>query len=86
MNTFSLTISSPGGNIFKGEAVKLSLRGIEGDLAVMAGHIPFATAVKAGTCRVELPDGSERAADIGGGLLTVTKTGTILLSGSFEWK
>lgn len=37
MNTFRLTISSPDGNIFQGEAVKLSVRGIEGDLAVMAG-------------------------------------------------
>ena len=46
MNTFGLTISSPDGNIFQGEAVKLSVRGIEGDLAVMAGHIPFITAVK----------------------------------------
>ena len=41
MKSFRLTISSPDGNCFDGDAVFLSLRGSEGDLAVMAGHIPF---------------------------------------------
>lgn len=44
MNTFRLLISTPDGNVFDGAVVQLCLRGSEGDLAVMAGHIPFMTA------------------------------------------
>ena len=46
MSTFSLIISSPDGDLYRGEAEKLILRGTEGELAVMAGHVPFVTAVK----------------------------------------
>ncbi|MBR6581664.1 MAG: F0F1 ATP synthase subunit epsilon [Ruminococcus sp.] len=85
MNTFVLTISSPDGNIFQGEAVKLSVRGIEGDLAVMAGHIPFITAVKDCDCKIELSDGTEKKGHTSGGLLNVAKDSVILLSDCFNW-
>ena len=39
MKTFFLKISSPEGDLFSGEAVKLVVRGVEGELAVLAGHI-----------------------------------------------
>ena len=80
MNTFGLIISSPDGNIFEGEAIKLSVRGIEGELAVMAGHIPFITAVKECDCRIELADGTEKTGHTAGGLLNVAKDSVILLS------
>ena len=48
MKTFPLKISSPEGDLFNGEAVMFSARGTEGELAVMAGHIPFVTSVKPG--------------------------------------
>ena len=56
MNTFNLVISSPEGEIFSGEVVKIMLRGASGDLAVMAGHIPFVTSVKEGECKVTFPE------------------------------
>lgn len=85
MSTFELTISSPDGNLFKGEAVSISVRGIEGELAVMAGHIPFITAVKECSCKIELPDGTEKTGHTGGGLLNVSPDGVILLSDGFSW-
>ena len=48
MNTFRLTIATPDGAAFDGEADMLSVRGVMGDLAIMAGHVPFVTAVMAG--------------------------------------
>ena len=60
MKTFPLTIASPDGNLFDQPVVRLILRGTEGDLAVMAGHIPFITAVRPGDCRVELEDQPDR--------------------------
>lgn len=85
MSTFSLIISSPDGNLFEGEAVKISVRGIEGDLAVMAGHIPFITAVKECECRIELPDGTEKTGHTAGALLNVSDNAVILLSDCFNW-
>lgn len=86
MKTFPLKISSPEGDVFSGEVAKISLRGTEGELAVMAGHIPFVTSIKAGVCRIELEDGEERSAVSDGGLLTVSNEKVVLLSGSFVWE
>lgn len=85
MKTYTLTVSSPDGNLFQGSAVQLILRGSEGDLAVMAGHIPFMTAVQPGVCRILLPDGTEMVAHTDGGLLTVATDAVTLLSESFRW-
>ena len=85
MNTFKLTVSSPEGNIFEGDAVKLDVRGTMGDLAVMAGHIPFVSAVVKCECTIELPDETVKKATCDGGLLTVSKDSTTLFAGTFEF-
>ncbi len=86
MNTFKLKISTPDGARFDGECVKLDVRGIDGELAVMPGHIPFMTAVKAGHCRIMLPDGEVREAELDGGMLSVAADLTTLLSSGFRFK
>ena len=85
MNTFTLIISSPDGNSFEGDVVSLSIRGSEGELAILAGHIPFVTSVVECDCKIELPDGTERTGHTQGGVLTVSKDSVILLSGSFNF-
>ena len=84
MKTFLLSISSPDGNLFSGEVVMITLRGIEGDLAVMAGHIPFITSVVPCDVKITLPDGTDQVGHADGGLLTVAEDGVTLL-GSFSW-
>lgn len=84
MNTFKLIIASPNGNVFEGEAEMLSLRGIEGSLAVMAGHVPFITVVKPCEYRIELPDGEDKVGHTDGGILTVSKENVTFLSGRTE--
>lgn len=86
MKSFRLLISSPDGDLFDGEALKISVRGTEGDLAVMAGHIPFITAVKECDCTIETADGETKNAHTDGGVLSVSSDGATLLSGSFCWK
>ena len=86
MRRFNLKISSPDGDLFCGDAVNLILRGTEGELAVMAGHVPFATAVVPCRCKVILENGNERLATTDGGLLTVTSEKVLFLSGSFKWE
>ncbi len=86
MNTFKLVVSSPDGDVFNAQAEALYVRGSEGELAVMAGHIPFMTAVTPCECRVQLEGGEIKSADCQGGLLTVAADSTVLLSSSFSWK
>lgn len=86
MTQYHLMISSPDGTIFDDDVEQLSVRGVEGELAVMAGHVPFLTVLKAGECRVYLSDGAVRKADCGGGILSVQRDGVRLLSSDFIWK
>ena len=85
MSTFPLIISSPDGDILREEVSRLIVRGTEGELAVMAGHVPFVTVVKKGRCVVEYPEGEQKAGLILGGLLTVDRDKTTLLTSSLTW-
>ena len=85
MSTFKLIVSTPDGNRFVGEAVKLDVRGTEGDLAVMAGHIPFVTSLVKCPCAIELPSGEKKEAACDGGLLTVDTDSVTLIAGSFKF-
>lgn len=85
MKAFLLKVSSPEGDLFCGNVVQLSVRGTEGDLAVMAGHIPFVSCIKPCDCKIEFEDGNERIGRVGGGVLTVSNENVILLSGDFSW-
>ena len=86
MRSYPLKITTPAGVMFEGDAVQLSVRAIDGDLAVMAGHIPMVTALKPGECRVYFEDGTVKKADCISGLLSVKKDVVSLLSSSFVWK
>ncbi len=85
MNTYNLVISTPDGSVFDSQAEVLVVRGTEGELAVMAGHIPFITAVKPGECKIVLSETEEKTAKIGGGILTVQGDKTTLLCSDFNW-
>ena len=85
MSTFHLTVASPEGNVFEGEAAMLTVRGADGELAVMAGHVPFMTTVKPCDCKLILHDASEKMGHLDGGILSVSENKVTLLSGSFAW-
>lgn len=85
MNTFHLTVASPDGNIFSGQVVKLDVRGTEGELAVMAGHVPFVTTVVNCPCAVWLDEDTKKNATVDGGLLSVGANEVSLLAGSFQF-
>ncbi len=85
MSTFHLTVSSPDGNKFDGEVFKFDVRGVEGELAIMAGHIPFITSVIKAPCTVWLNEDKKKTAVSDGGLLTVDTDRVTFISGSFEF-
>lgn len=86
MSSFHLKIVSLDGLFFDGEARQVSLRSIDGEVSILAGHIPYVTAIGAGECRVYVEDSDQirRAACIGG-LLTVTKEQVLIAATTFEW-
>ncbi len=86
MNTYRLILSSPGGTILDEPVTNLFLRGAEGDLAIMAGHIPFVTSVMPGKFRVERPDDTYIEGTVEGGILTVSPEKVLLLSSSFSFE
>jgi F-type H+-transporting ATPase subunit epsilon len=85
MKSFLLKISSPEGDIFNGEVTKISVRGTEGELAVMAGHIPFVTSLVNSDCYIWTDEDTKKKAHTDGGLLTVETDSATLISGSFEF-
>ncbi|MBQ2324629.1 MAG: F0F1 ATP synthase subunit epsilon [Clostridia bacterium] len=85
MKAFALKISTPEGDVFSGEVLSVSVRGAEGDLAVMAGHIPFVSPIKPCDCKITLEDGTEKIGHTDGGILTVSAEKTVILTGSFAW-
>ena len=86
MTLFKLQVASPDGMKFEGEVRQLSVRGICGELAIMAGHIPFVTALKSGECRVYTDEKTIRRANCSGGMLMVSKDCVRLLSSDFTWE
>ncbi len=86
MKTFPLNISSPDGDLFRGDAEMLILRGTEGDLAVMAGHVPFVTAVVPGRCAVITAEGDRKEGAIEEGLLTVDAEKVTVLTSALAWE
>lgn len=84
MSTFPLTIVTPDGLLFEGEAERLRVRTIEGDVCILARHIDYATALGMGEAAVTI-DGKVRRAACMGGLLSVTGGKVNLVPTTFEW-
>ena len=80
MKTFLLNISSPDGKIFSGDVVSIILKGVEGEFAVLADHMPFITSVVSGKCIIELEDGTIKNGHTEGGMITVGKEDVTFLT------
>ncbi|WP_418718355.1 FoF1 ATP synthase subunit delta/epsilon [Candidatus Allofournierella merdipullorum] len=85
MSSFPLQIVTPGGQAFDGPAEKLFCRTIVGDVAILARHCDYLTAVGMGEARVTLEDGSVRRAACIGGMLSVSGGKVRLMANTFEW-
>ena len=85
MSSFPLQIVTPGGQAFDGMAEKLFCRTIVGDVAILARHCDYLTAVGMGEARVTLEDGSVRRAACIGGMLSVSGGKVRLMANTFEW-
>lgn len=86
MKTFPLRIGTPDGLLFEGNAERVVCRSITGDLAILAGHCNFCTALGMGEAYVVTEDGKEREAACIGGMLSVIDRSCHLLATTWEWR
>ena len=86
MKTFPLCIGTLDGLLFEGEAERVVCRSITGDLAILAGHSNFCTALGMGEAHVVLPDGTRRNAACIGGMLSMMNGTCRLLATTWEWE
>lgn len=84
MSTFSLQIVTPDGLFFDGQAEKLVVRTVTGDVCILARHCNFVTALGMGEAQVFLENEKRTAACIGG-MLSVTEGNVRLVPTTFEW-
>ena len=86
MRTFPLRIGTPDGLLFEGEVVRVVCRGITGDLAILAGHCNYCTALGMGEAHVVMEDGTTREAACIGAMLNMMDGTCHLLATTWEWK
>ena len=71
MSTFPLRIGTPDGLLFEGDVERVVCRSIGGDIAILARHCNFCTALGMGEASVVMADGNRRTAACIGGMLSV---------------
>lgn len=57
--------------IYSGDISLLVAAGVEGEVGILPGHVPFITLLKPGTLQIKRPDGSDDLIYISGGVLEV---------------
>ena len=79
MNTIHVDVVSAEESIFSGEARFVALPGEAGELGIYPRHTPLITRIKAGSVRIEMPDGKEEFVFVAGGALSVRPLCGLLL-------
>jgi F-type H+-transporting ATPase subunit epsilon len=76
--TFSLSVVTPEGSAFDGEAERLVVPGADGEIGVLARHAPLVAMLKAGEIRIRT-DGAWQSFAAGPGYFKVQKDRAIVL-------
>ncbi|MDO5400901.1 MAG: ATP synthase F1 subunit epsilon [Eubacteriales bacterium] len=84
MTPFTLKIVTPDGLLFDGQAEKLVVRTIGGDVAILARHMDYTAPLGMGRAVVETA-GQRRTAACMGGMLRVSGGEVTLVPTTFEW-
>ena len=84
MREFRLQIVTPDGLLFDGQAERLIVRSVAGDVGILAGHTDYVTALGMGTARI-ITQGQERTAACIGGMLSVSHGEVKVVATTFEW-
>ncbi len=85
MRSFPLKIVTPDGLRFEGEAERLTVRTIEGDIGILAGHVNCVVPLGAGRATIVDGEGQRRYGACIGGMLSVMNGSVTLVPTTFEW-
>ena len=85
MAAFHLQVVSMDGPIFDGNVQKIMLRTIDGDIAILARHTNYCTAIGMGTAHILLEDDSEKTAACIGGMISVMDGECRVIPTTWEW-
>jgi len=55
--TFEVEVLTPEGEVFRGEAVQLSTRTVEGEVGILANHVPILAGLRPTRLRLQLAGG-----------------------------
>ena len=84
MTSFHLTVVTPDGCAFEVQAERVVCRAIDGDLAILAKHGDYCTALGMGEAHIVDAEGSRRRAACMGGMLTVLDGEVRLVATTWE--
>lgn len=85
MAQIHLSIVTPEGSFFDGDADRVLVRTTCGDVAILPKHIDYAAALGNGLARITVND-SPREAEISGGMIHVSQDNVRILTNHFQWK
>lgn len=83
MSTFLLEIVTPERKVYAQEVNMVIVRGIQGELGIMPGHIPLVTPLQIGPLRVKNGN-QESVIAVNGGFVEVRKDKVVVLAESAE--
>ena len=82
--TYHLQIVTPDGQRYDGQAVRLLIPTINGQVGILARHINYVTSLGMGQAKLVTEDGERYAACIGG-MVAVTDGEVKVVATTFEW-
>lgn len=78
--TFRVEIVSASRLVWEGEATQLNATTTQGEIGIMANHIPLIATLAPGMAEVVTSDGHRQVVAIDGGFVSVSSTGTSIIS------
>ncbi len=81
---FHVEIRTPAQLIYEGDVTSIRAPGVEGNFEILAGHLPFLTALDIGEIRIRESETPQLMA-ISGGVFEVLRTGVTALVETAEW-
>ncbi len=82
--TFNLQIISPTRIFFDGDVDMVEMKTTEGEIGVLAGHIPLTAILEPGVLRIKQAEGTKQAA-LHDGFVQIQKDRVVVLAESCEW-
>ena len=83
--TYRLLVMTPENEFINGEVTQIIITTPDGDMGILADHMPVIAVVTESVLRVETADGAWRSAAVGQGFLDMTSGTVELFVDSAEW-